>query len=426
MGKQLNRRRFRLWLAPPGTRREAWIRGANQFLSRVQKSSPGKVLSKLLPGRTRQAARRYRRKWIQRKLAPLQDQLNQIMAEHAHRELIIFPPSLNWNTQLFQRPQHLALALSRQGALIFYIQPPGADNPLPLQRIQEGLFLCRWPIEAFDALKSPYVYLLTWNRDYARIFNNPRILYDFVDEIETFAGDHSQMRRDHQKLIFEAQLVLTTAVRLYEQVSPFRPDALLCPNGVAYDHFAKMGDFRSEPEDLLPVVQRAKPVIGYYGAMAQWFDFDLWLNLAKARQDLSFVLIGPDYDGSLPPSLLDLPNVFWLGVKPYSLLPEYLKDFDVAVIPFKLNKITHATSPLKLFEYMAAGKPVVITPMHESMRYEGVLVAETAQDFSEQIDRALVLREDPQYLAVLERVARQNTWDVRARQILDALRQKEA
>ena len=83
-------------------------------------------------------------------------------------------------------------------------------------------------------------------------------------------------------------------------------------------------------------------------------------------------------------------------------------------------------SPLKVFGYMAAGKPVVITPMHESMRYEGVLVAETAQDFSEQIDRALALREDPQYLAVLDRVARQNTWDVRARQILDALRKKEA
>ncbi len=426
MGKQLHRRRFRLWLAPPGTRREAWIRGANQFLSKIQKSSPSKILINLLPGPARQAARRYRRIWMQPKIAPLQDQLVQIIAEHADRQLIIFPPSLDWNTQLFQRPQHLALALSKHGALIFYLQPPGAAIQLPLQRIQEGLFLCHWPIEAFDGLASPYVYLLTWNRDYARIFNNPRIIYDYVDEIETFAGDHSQMRRDHQKLILEAQLVLTTAVRLYEQVSPFRPDALLCPNGVAYDHFAEIGDNPSAPEDLAPVVQRAKPVIGYYGAIAQWFDFDLWKTLAEARQDLSFVLIGPDYDGSLPPSLLDLPNVFWLGVKNYSSLPEYLKVFDVAVIPFKLNKITHATSPLKLFEYMAAGKPVVITPMHESMRCEGVLVAATAQDFSKQIDHALALREDPQYLAVLDRVARRNTWDARARQILDALRQKEA
>jgi glycosyltransferase involved in cell wall biosynthesis len=95
-----------------------------------------------------------------------------------------------------------------------------------------------------------------------------------------------------------------------------------------------------------------------------------------------------------------------------------LRHFDVATIPFRLNAITHATSPLKLFEYMAACKPVVITPMQESMRYAGVLVARDALEFSAQLDRALEMRHDQTYLATLKRVAQENTWEARARQIL--------
>jgi hypothetical protein len=86
-----------------------------------------------------------------------------------------------------------------------------------------------------------------------------------------------------------------------------------------------------------------------------------------------------------------------------------------------MNDITHATSPLKLFEYMAGHKPVIVTAMHESGRLEGVLTARTADQFVEQIDRALELQKNAAFIAKIDRVARENTWDARAEQILQVL-----
>jgi len=156
--------------------------------------------------------------------------------------------------------------------------------------------------------------------------------------------------------------------------------------------------------------------------LAVWFDYDLLREVALQRRDLSFVLIGPNYDNSFPRSgLSQLPNVAWLGPQPYPNLPDFLRYFDVTTIPFVVNDITHSTSPLKLFEYMAGGKPIVVTAMHETMRYEGVLVANGAIEFSSKLDEALKLATDPEYLAVIDRVARENTWNARAATILQAL-----
>jgi hypothetical protein len=110
-----------------------------------------------------------------------------------------------------------------------------------------------------------------------------------------------------------------------------------------------------------------------------------------------------------------------LGVKSYKELPHYLQYFDVATIPFIVNDITHATSPLKLFEYMAGEKPIVITPMQESMQYPGVLVGRDPSEFAQKIDLALEMREDQTYLDLLRRTAMDNTWEQRAEEILSAI-----
>ncbi len=166
-------------------------------------------------------------------------------------------------------------------------------------------------------------------------------------------------------------MVLATAHVLFEEAIRVRPDALLVPNGVDYEHFARVKrEARgTPPTDLAPIVDRGRPIIGYHGALARWFDYDLVAEVARRRADLSFVLIGSDFDFTLRETrLLSLPNVTWLGARPYADLPRYLAWMDAGIIPFQLNAVTHATSPIKLFEYMAAGLPVVITPMDESMR----------------------------------------------------------
>jgi len=165
-----------------------------------------------------------------------------------------------------------------------------------------------------------------------------------------------------------------------------------------------------------------KAIIGYYGALADWFDYDLMHQLALARHDLNFVLLGPDHDGSLAQSgLYALPNVKYLGPKPYSELPAYLSNFDVAILPFKVNKITESTSPVKLFEYMAGRKPIVSTPLREVLQYSCVLIGRDMQEFSLRLDEALAMKKDTSYITLLEQTARDNDWNQRAVQILTTI-----
>jgi hypothetical protein len=139
------------------------------------------------------------------------------------------------------------------------------------------------------------------------------------------------------------------------------------------------------------------------------------------RPDWQFILIGPDHDHSLPSSLLGLPNLHWLGSRPYAQLPDYLKFFNAALIPFHLNPITMAASPLKLYEYLAAGKAVISTPIHEATQLPGILLAQDAAGFSSQLHQAYVLDQDATYLAHSDHLARQNTWDMRAKLIINSL-----
>jgi len=344
--------------------------------------------------------------------------------EHQSRPLIIFPPSLDWDVQLFQRPQQLALALARQGALVFYLQPKPNRKQPPFSSIQSGLYLCNVHVDTFKILSTPFIYLLTWNSDYAKCFNKPRMIYDFVDDIDVFYGDRDQIARGHEYLLRNADIVLATAEKLVEEAKHYRSDVIYSPNAVEYEHFSKAArnEYLTPPEDIATLVAQNQPIIGYYGALARWFDYNLLKQIALLRPNYQFVLIGPDYDGTLQKTdLLAIANIHWLGVKPYKELPHYLQYFDVATIPFVVNEITHATSPLKLFEYMAGEKPIVITPMRESMNYAGVFIAKSAEDFATQLDNALLKKDDSNYRMLMRKTALENTWDERAKIILETI-----
>lgn len=348
-------------------------------------------------------------------------QLAFILSRHGSaKQVIVFPPGLDWQTQLFQRPQHLALSLARQGILVFYVEPEESDSPSGFREESKNLYLCHVPLTVFGHLLGLWVHTFTWNKKYASFFLEPRLIYDFVDDLDVFQGSRAQLEKNHNELLLNATLILATSEKLHELVINQRPDALLCPNGVDYDHFSPKK--YSVPVDLMKILDTGKPIAGYYGVLAKWFDYTLLRQVAEKKNDWCFVLIGPESNGSLTSSgLLGVSNVFWLNRKPYSELPAYLASFDVAIIPFIVNEITHATSPIKLFEYMAGGKPILITPMRESLRYDGVLVAGTSDEFSVKLEEALNLQNDLSYQILVERTARKNTWDARAAQILVAM-----
>jgi glycosyltransferase involved in cell wall biosynthesis len=291
--------------------------------------------------------------------------------------------------------------------------------------LEENLYLCHVPLKSFSILPDPYVLTMTWNYQFAAQISPARIIYDYVDHLQAFSGNQTKLEHNHTHLIQISELILATSDPLFQEVFRDRSDAILCPNGVDYAHFAMDNNSRvNPPAEIAPLLLKGSPIIGYSGALARWFDYDLLESTAYQRQDLQFLLIGPDFDNSLPARLLKLPNLTWLGPKPYPTLPGYVHYFDAAMIPFRVNELTHAVSPLKLFEYMAAGKPVVITPMEESMRYPGVLVAQDSQQFSSRLDEALELRTDQDYLQTIHKVASENTWQVRAQQVNQALVEK--
>ena len=349
-------------------------------------------------------------------------QVQEIAARHARpRATIVFLPALEWDLPLFQRPQQLALALAELGALVFYVEPAHA-GPLVLTARAERLYVGPVPLRGLSVLDRPVAWTLCWNARHLEALTRPVVLYDHIDELSVF--DHSAriLAAAHARLVSTADVVLVTARRLEAALRPERPDLRLVPNGVDLEHFARARQPGPRPEEWQGVVTPGRPVIGYYGALARWFDYALVGQAASARPGYEFVLIGPDHDGTLRSSgLLAQPNVRWLGPVRYERLPEHVRAFDVATIPFVVDAVTHAVSPLKLFECMAAGRPIVITAMEESLRYPGPLVAHAAAELPARLDEALARRGDAVHQAELARVAAANTWRERAARVLATL-----
>jgi GT2 family glycosyltransferase/glycosyltransferase involved in cell wall biosynthesis len=408
-------------LMPPGSARARIFGPGLRKLNSAQKSGRAFASRQISRLKTVKAPPNYRSLRVQ-----LGQELDLILAEHSQaREVVFFVPTIPWNTPLFQRPHQMALAMARQGCLVFFLEEPTTGQfEGKFHRIAENLYIIgKGPLDIFRRVASPVVFTLAYNRSYLSCFTNPRVVYEYIDDLSVLLGDMKIMKRNHDELVKTADVVLATAGNLYQEIVPTRQNALLNPNAVDREFILQsLNNTHAPPTEILQYVRQNTPIIGYYGALAKWFDYPLLSEAAQARPDYLFLLIGPNFDDSLVMSgILTNKNILWLDSKPYTDLPRYLKYFDVATIPFQLNTITHATSPLKLFEYMTAGKPIVTTAMKECEKYQSVLVAKDSKDFVNKIDEALKLREEGSYLQTLKIEADENTWDLRAKAVLDAL-----
>jgi len=225
-----------------------------------------------------------------------------------------------------------------------------------------------------------------------------------MDHHAGFENNDHAMLNEEIELFKSSDLVITTAQRLSESVSQYRENIII-RNGCEVDYFSKT------PESIIDSSRR--PVIGYYGAIAEWFDVELLIECAKAYPHYDFVLIGATTCDIAEAKKLD--NVKFLGEVPYKDLTLYLKDFDVCLIPFKLIELTLCTNPVKVYEYLAAGKPVVCTAMPEVIAIEEVVhVAFSHQDFIEKIDIALNESQDSVLNAQRRAWAKNHDWHNRA------------
>lgn len=220
-------------------------------------------------------------------------------------------------------------------------------------------------------------------------FNEENVVYYCVDDHAAFTGyDKQQVLRDEEELCRKSDLVITTAMALQKAKAGWNSNTVLVPHGVDFAHFNRaQTEVFPCPDDLQDI---PAPRLGFFGLIRDWVDVGLLAEVAKKRSDLHFVLIG-DADSSVDLSRYrTLPNMHFLGRKPYSALPAYCQHFDVGLIPFKVNELTYAVNPIKLREYLSAGLPVVSTPMPEVQLYDKLVeIADTVDSFEHSIQTCL-------------------------------------
>ncbi len=254
----------------------------------------------------------------------------------------------------------------------------------------------------------------------AGAFGEEALVYYCVDEFAEFTGyDKETVREQDRRLCQVADLVLTTSQPLFDARQEYNPNTMLVRHGVEHAHFARAlePDLRVARE----LESITRPRIGFFGLINDWIDLDLVAEVARRRPQWSFVLLGRTEIPVEP--YASVRNLHFLGRKPYPELPAYCRGFDVATIPMKMNRLTHNVNPLKLREYLAAGLPVVATPLPEAqLHYEDVFIAAGPLEFEKAIDSALTRTDDAARRRRSESV-RQEGWPGKVDRITGALRQ---
>ena len=214
------------------------------------------------------------------------------------------------------------------------------------------------------------------------------LIYYCVDEYTAFTGS-SALKEIEENLFRRADLVIVSAQKLYDSKKGFNPNTHIIRHGTDWRHFRDaINDETQIPDEIASL---PKPIIGFHGLLADWVDFELIKKVAEHFKNSSVVLIGKiAVDAEKKVKILDdVPNLYFLGRKPYAELPAFCKGFDVALNPFTINELTLAANPLKVREYLAAGLPVVSTDIPEVRVLEDCLVGIDHDDFIAKIEQAL-------------------------------------
>lgn len=325
------------------------------------------------------------------------------------QDLICFS-HLRWNF-VYQRPQHL-LERATKHYRIWFIEEPMWGGELRMSSCQQAdgltvlvphlphgtspeaaLALQRQLIDEFIVKERIDNFVAWYYTPMAMLFTDhlkPQLtVYDCMDELSAFWGAPPQLLEQEKKLMQRADLVFTGGYSLYEAKQNRHPHVFAFPSSIDFAHFSAARNPQPDPADQRSIGTKR---IGFSGVIDERFDYKLLGEVALRRPEWQFVMIGPIV--KIDPALLPHgSNVHYVGMKPYKELPVYFSNWDVAILPFALNESTKYISPTKTPEYLAAGLPVVSTPIRDVVRTYGsedfVQIAGTADEFEAAIETAL-------------------------------------
>lgn len=248
-----------------------------------------------------------------------------------------------------------------------------------------------------------------------------KVVYEYIDLLtpEIMRDLSGETLARHTAILEDERItVLATSDKLLQDIGLYREkNYFLNTNGVDPEHWKLPS--RIVPRDMLNLVTEGRIILGYHGTLANWIDYEL-LRLAADDGRFEIVLIGLEHDNSFKASgLNNHPRVHYLGGKPYSILNRYAACYDIALLPFRKNDLTDTVSPVKIFEYMAAGKPVITTDLLECRKYRSCIIAEGREVFITRLEDAMARKNDQDYLLTLRIEADENSWRRKAMDILE-------
>jgi len=346
-------------------------------------------------------------------------------------DLICFS-HLRWNF-VYQRPQHL-LSRFANYYRVFFVEEPVYDDQ------QDGYFITQskekvWVVtphlsrhEANNNIERQRNLLNSFFKNYelenyifwyyapmALLFTDhfkPALtVYDCMDELSAFKFAPPAIKEVEKELFRKAQLVFTGGYTLYQSNKNQHHNIHCFASSIDKEHFLKARIHTEEPEDQKHIPY---PRFGYYGVIDERFDIELIREAALQKPDWHFILIGPvvkiSYD-----DLPHMPNIHYLESKTYQQLPEYVSGWDIAMVPFAINESTRYISPTKTPEYLAGGKPVISTPISDVVNPYGqnnlVHIAHNAQQFIEQGEQELAIKDKTAWLKRVDAFLANNSWN---------------
>jgi glycosyltransferase involved in cell wall biosynthesis len=343
---------------------------------------------------------------------------------------------LRWDF-VTQRPQHLLNRCARDRRVFFVEEPvfDGGSARLEIGQRESGVWVVVPHLPeglrsgvAVEAMLTGMIDRLFAERairDHVLWYYTPMALgftrhlrplatvYDCMDELSAFRGAPPALRAREAELFRRADLVFTGGQSLYEVKRDKHPAVYAFPSSIERAHFARARGPLSDPQDQAAI---PGPRLGFFGVLDERFDAELLAAVAAARPRWQFVMIGPVVKID-PASLPRRANIHYLGGRRYEELPAYLSGWDVALMPFAMNESTRFISPTKTPEYLAAGRPVVSTPVRDVVRPYGtqglVEIAATAEEFVAAAEKLLAAgaRWRREWLARVDAFLAQSSWD---------------
>jgi glycosyltransferase involved in cell wall biosynthesis len=378
----------------------------------------------------------------------------------------------DWDPPYWTNKQHTAALLGQRGTLVLYIESvglraPSANSGKDWSRIGKRLItglrsLIRGPkhvqpnVWVLSPLVVPFKHSHAWVRwfnqslmqlqisRFLRVrqlkspliwtyhpfmlnvlkgMNTGKLVYHCVDDLSAIPGiDAPAYKAAERNLLEKADVVFATAIALAEQCARFNANTHFLANVVDADHFGKAFLTNAIPADLRCIPE---PRLGYHGVLSDFkIDFQLLMDVARLNPKWSFVFIGEEREGqksSMIQELSLLPNVHFLGYRAYEVLPEYLRGIQVGLLPSLINEYTRGMFPMKYYEYLAAGVPVVSTPLSFSNpALAGLLTGATAEAFAAAVEDQLSRGRFDRTQAI--EFVGDNTWNIRLVKMLEEIR----